>query len=288
GTLTESRLQCVAVQRLAPDDAATTESLRRVAAALAAWSHHPLARSIARGDAAPPPLELHGVYEQPGRGIEGVDASGRRWRLGAPQWAGDSAGTAGAAQVLLGRDGRALLRFSFDEALRPGSAAALKALRDDGVQVRLLSGDRAQQALRIASSLDLDGASGGLWPESKLAAVQAAQRGGAIVAMVGDGINDAPVLARADISFAMGEGAAIARMQADGVLVSNRLQDLQAARVLARRTMRIARQNLAWACAYNIACVPLALAGLLPPWLAGLGMASSSLLVVLNSLRLLR
>jgi Cu2+-exporting ATPase len=86
----------------------------------------------------------------------------------------------------------------------------------------------------------------------------------------------------------MGEGAAVARAQADGVLVSNRLHDLQAARTLAQRALRVARQNLAWACAYNLSCVPLALAGLLPPWLAGLGMAGSSLLVVLNSLRLAR
>jgi Cu2+-exporting ATPase len=156
------------------------------------------------------------------------------------------------------------------------------------VQVRLLSGDAAARAERIGALLGLDGATGGLAPEGKLAAVQAAQRGGAIVAMLGDGINDAPVLARADVSFAMGEGAAVARTQADGVLVSNRLQDLRAARALARRTTRVARQNLTWACVYNVACVPLALAGWLPPWLAGLGMASSSLLVVLNSLRLLR
>jgi len=156
------------------------------------------------------------------------------------------------------------------------------------VHVRLLSGDNPLQAAHIAAQLGLDGASGGLLPEDKLAAVTAAQAAGAVVAMVGDGINDAPVLARADVSFAMGEGAAVARTQADGVLVSNRLHDLLAARTLAKRAMRIARQNLAWACGYNLACVPLAMLGLLPPWLAGLGMASSSLLVVLNSLRLAR
>jgi Cu2+-exporting ATPase len=291
GTLTEAHLQCVAVERLAPADAAATTSLQQIAAALAAWSHHPLAQSLRRAgtDGGGPPPSWQQVHEQAGRGVEAIDARDRRWRLGAPTWAGDDADAARAApQMVLGCDGQALLRFTFDEALRPGAADAVRALRDDGVQVRLLSGDAAARAERIGALLGLDGATGGLAPEGKLAAVQAAQRGGAIVAMLGDGINDAPVLARADVSFAMGEGAAVARTQADGVLVSNRLQDLRAARALARRTTRVARQNLTWACVYNVACVPLALAGWLPPWLAGLGMASSSLLVVLNSLRLLR
>jgi len=292
GTLTQQHLDCVAVERLVDGSTPTTESLLAAAASLAAWSHHPLALSIVRRCAvagAAPAMSWLGVREEPGLGVAAIDAQGRSWRLGAPRWVGHRPEVAAAApQVLLGCDARPLLRFDFDETLRPGAAAAVRALRADGVQVHLLSGDNPQQAAHLAARLELDGASGGLLPEHKLAAVQAAQARGAVVAMVGDGINDAPVLARADVSFAMGEGAAVARAQADGVLVSNRLHDLLTARTLAKRALRIARQNLAWACAYNLSCVPLALAGLLPPWLAGLGMAGSSLLVVLNSLRLAR
>jgi Cu2+-exporting ATPase len=161
-------------------------------------------------------------------------------------------------------------------------------LHADGVRVGLLSGDTADRAAAVGSALDLASARGALTPADKLAAVHAAQRRGETVAMLGDGVNDAPVLAQADVSFAMGEGALVARTQADGVLVSNRLGDLVRARRLARRTLAVVRQNLAWAALYNGACVPLALAGWLPPWAAGLGMAASSLVVVLNALRLAR
>jgi Cu2+-exporting ATPase len=152
----------------------------------------------------------------------------------------------------------------------------------------VLSGDATTRVQRVAAQLGLALAIGGVDPDGKLAAVRAAQQRGETVAMLGDGVNDAPVLAQADVSIAIGEGAAIARAQADGVLVSNRLQDLVQARVLARRTLRVVRQNMAWAALYNAACIPLALAGWLPPWAAGLGMAASSACVVLNSLRLAR
>jgi Cu2+-exporting ATPase len=125
-------------------------------------------------------------------------------------------------------------------------------------------------------------------PEAKLAAVASAQARGRLVGMVGDGINDAPVLARADISFAMGHGALVTRTQADAVITSGRWADLVGARRLAQRTLRTIRQNLIWAAAYNAACIPLAMLGLLPPWAAGLGMACSSLVVVCNSWRLAR
>jgi Cu2+-exporting ATPase len=161
-------------------------------------------------------------------------------------------------------------------------------LRAQGYQISLLSGDSPERAQRLARQLGLHQAVGGATPQGKLAAVAAAQQRGERVAMVGDGVNDAPVLARADVSLAMGQGALVARAQADAVLVGNRPMDIVQVLRVARRTMGIVRQNLVWALLYNVACVPLALLGYLPPWAAGLGMAGSSVVVVLNALRAAR
>jgi Cu2+-exporting ATPase len=139
----------------------------------------------------------------------------------------------------------------------------------------------------VAQRLGIDRFEAGMSPEDKHARVLALQQQGAVVAMVGDGVNDAPVLAQAQLSVAMGSGALLSQAQADIVLVSGRLGGLTDAFDIARRTWRIVQQNLAWAVAYNAVALPLAVAGLVTPWMAGVGMASSSLLVVLNALRLM-
>jgi Cu2+-exporting ATPase len=164
----------------------------------------------------------------------------------------------------------------------------VQALRQQGLRVTLLSGDAPARAQALADALGLDAVVGGATPEAKLAVVAAAQARGECVAMVGDGINDAPVLARADVSLAMGQAALVAHGGADAVVMSNRLGDIVRARTRAQRTVRIVRQNLAWAATYNAVCIPLAVLGWLPPWAAGLGMAASSLAVVLNALRAAR
>jgi Cu2+-exporting ATPase len=186
---------------------------------------------------------------------------------------------------VLGCEGRACAEFEFEEEPRPGAAAAVAALREAGLHVTLLSGDAPDRAHALAARLGIDDVLADARPADKLAAVEAAQRQGRRVAMVGDGVNDAPVLARADVSIAMGEGALVSRAQADAVLVSDDLGALVAARRAALRAIGIVRQNLAWSASYNAVCIPLALAGWLPPWAAGIGMAASSLLVVLNALR---
>jgi Cu2+-exporting ATPase len=286
GTLTEDRLELAGL-RLAPGVAEDAGWLLQHAAALARWSTHPVARAIVAAvpDDASPATALTGVEEQPGAGLSGRDADGRRWQLGAAAWLGADAAWAGPARSVLARDGRVLAALDLDEAIRPGVEAALQALRDQGLPAALLSGDDDGRVQALARRVGIADARGGASPQDKLDAVAAVQAAGGRVVMVGDGVNDAPVLARADVSLAMGQGALVTRAQADAVIVSGRWRDVVRAQATARRTMRIVRQNLSWAVAYNASCLPLAVMGWLPPWAAGLGMALSSLAVVGNAQR---
>jgi Cu2+-exporting ATPase len=267
------------------------EALRAIAASLAAWSVHPLSRAVAAlGPQGAAATAWHGVQEEPGGGLQASNVQGRVWRLGSRRFAradADADAASGAA-VWRACDGRPLARLDFDEVLREDAATAVAALRADGVAVSLLSGDREDRAQQVGQALGVDRVIGQATPQSKLDAVRALQAGGQRVAMVGDGVNDAPVLAQADVSLAMGQGALVSRAHADAVVLSNRLADIAVARRHAQRALRVVKQNLGWAAAYNLACIPLALAGWLPPWAAGLGMAGSSLLVIGNSLRLSR
>jgi Cu2+-exporting ATPase len=289
GTLTDA--QARGAVRMIRVDGATDESgqlLREVAASLAAWSSHPLAQALAQQVG---PSRVWGeLREVPGQGMRGRASDGVVWLLGRSPVAaaGNASDESDEAETWLSRDGQPMACFRVVESVRPDVAAALDALRRDGVRVALLSGDAPGRVERIGRLLGVTDCRGGLTPHDKLLAVREAQAHGQSVAMIGDGINDAPVLAQADTSLAMGEGAQIARAQADGVLVSGALRDVVHARALAKRTLRVVRQNFVWAAGYNAACIPLALLGWLPPWAAGLGMASSSLVVVFNSLRLAR
>jgi len=297
GTVTDDQLQCQGLRRQAlPAGSApalagwSDNALQQRAASLANWSGHPLSRALVAAVPAAGGVVWRDVSERAGQGLLAHDEAGRQWRLGAADFVapGVQDDALAGPQVWLGCDGVALASFAFEEALRPDAISTVAALRAQGLQVMLLSGDRPERARRMGQRLAVDGVIGGATPERKLAEVAAAQAGGLTVLMVGDGVNDAPVLARADVSLAMGQGALVARAQADATLVSGRLADLLTARQVAQRTMRVVRQNIGWAVAYNLACIPLALGGWLPPWAAGLGMASSSLLVIGNAVRLAR
>jgi len=182
------------------------------------------------------------------------------------------------------------LGFVFDELFRPEARPAIQQLAQLGCQSALLSGDQISRVVAAARHLgqgaDMVVAMAQATPEDKLQVIAQAQAQGHRVAVVGDGINDAPVLAKANVSIALDQGSALAQSQADMLILGGRLLGVPLAVQTARRAMRIVKQNLAWAVAYNLCCIPLALMGLLPPWLAGLGMALSSLGVVLNALRL--
>ncbi len=269
------------------------------AAALARGSLHPVARSLAQAwDAkhrVPPPWTVSQTTEHSGQGIEGTmlrDGSDYavplRVRLGAAAFCGVRPMATDSMQVHLCDEAGWMASFLFAEDLRADACETVAALRADGVTVRVLSGDRSRSAVRVAEAAGIAGAQGDCSPEDKLDAVQRMQEGGQRVAMVGDGVNDGPVLAQADVSFAFGQSAALARSRADFVVLGDALSTIPQSIRQAKRTLRVVRQSLAWAAAYNAACVPLALVGWLPAWLAGLGMAASSVVVVLNAARLSR
>jgi Cu2+-exporting ATPase len=207
-------------------------------------------------------------------------------RLGSADFCGVVAIPVDRLQACLSDQHGWLATFELHEDLRPDASSTIASLGQAGISVHLLSGDSAQAAARVASQVFLTQFRGDCTPQDKLAFLQSAQAGGHNVAVVGDGLNDGPVLAGAHVSFAFGQAVPLAQARADFVVLGDRLGAVVTSWRMARRTLRIVRQNLWWAAIYNAACVPLAVAGWLPAWLAGLGMAASSLLVVLNSLRL--
>ncbi|GJI89193.1 heavy metal translocating P-type ATPase [Duganella hordei] len=294
GTLTHGRPMLRKIQplgRMQPD------FCLRVAAALDAGSAHPLARAIV-GAA----LDNHGredwqageVCETAGRGIEGM-VHDRRYRLGS---AGFVAGLSGAAPphdagagvtpVYLGVEGQWLACLHLCDGLRDDAQATVDYFHQTGKTVVLLSGDNDRLVREVGDRLGIHTTVGNCLPEEKLAFVKRLQQQGAVVAMIGDGINDAAVLSAADVSFAMGEGAALAQAHADAVLLHGRLGAVADSARVAARTMRVIHQNLAWASVYNLLAIPAAAMGLLNPWLSGVGMALSSAVVVANALRLRR
>jgi Cu2+-exporting ATPase len=178
--------------------------------------------------------------------------------------------------------------FLLSDELRADAGALVDSLQKLGVTVTLYSGDRPDVTRHVAERIGITDAAGGLSPEDKLARVRDLQNRGDVVAMIGDGINDTPVLSGSDVSIAMGDGAQAARANADMILLGSKLSNLAEGVSIARRTLAIIRQNLLWAVTYNLLAIPAAAAGLVAPWTAAIGMSASSLLVVANSLRLTR
>jgi Cu2+-exporting ATPase len=190
--------------------------------------------------------------------------------------------------VYLGSEQGWHARFELTDRLKADALQTVRYFKSRGMSTILLSGDAPVIVDQVASSLSMDAAQGGMLPQQKLDYVLGLQREGAVVVMVGDGINDAAVLRGADVSFAMGSGAALAQSHADAVLLSAKLSLLTQAADAASSCMRVIRQNLAWATVYNLLAIPAAACGLLAPWMAALGMSVSSALVVANALRLER
>lgn len=295
GTLTQGRMSVLKITALAGLPEAECLAL---ASALEQSSEHPVARALkeeARRIKAPARLPAEHVHNVLGSGIEGV-MGGRRLRLGTPRFVQALHGKpfpikpdeSGVTLVALGDDCGWLGWFAISDRVRPEARELVAALARMGKQVTLLSGDRIEAAQAVATALGIETVVAGVSPAEKLDYVRRLERGGAVVAMVGDGANDAPVLGGSAVSIAMGGGTQLAQASADMILLSEHLVNLLDAVVMARRTMELIRQNLVWAAVYNLVALPLALAGQVTPWMAGIGMSASSLLVVGNALRLTR
>jgi len=258
---------------------------RRVAAALERAMPHPVARAFACS--ASPRLDAASVRYVPGGGVEG-HVEGSTWRLGRPGFAAPGAeAAADAGDLLLAREGTAVARFRIDESLRPQAQATIDALRAAGLEVSLLSGDAPARVRAVASRLGIADWQAEATPASKLATLEHHLRHGGVV-YVGDGINDAPSLGGASVAVALDSAPDFACTAADAVLAGDRLAGVPTLLATARRTRRIIRQNLAWAIGYNLLALPLAVTGLITPWLAAVGMSTSSLAVLANALRLNR
>jgi Cu2+-exporting ATPase len=284
GTLTMGEPRIAAVFVI--DNAFTEKDCRLIAAALEHASTHPLARAFAMQEALPVVSSPNIVI---GQGVSGK-VDGREWRIGNAEFVGGgvAADDSTTTHVFLGVEGNAIAWFEIEDELRPDAKQTLNALRQLGLKTSLVSGDNKAAVESVAEALDIRDTHYECTPENKLTIIEAAQQAGERVVMIGDGINDAPVLAGADTSVAPAHGALLAQTSADVIMLGDSLAPLTTAIEMSRKTMRIVRQNLAWAIVYNTLALPLAAAGFVPPWLAAIGMSASSLVVVMNALRLNR
>ena len=297
GTLTRDAFE---VARIHTRDGVSQAQALNWAGSLARHSLHPVSRALwsearRRADTAGRLHELealvaHDVSEQAGQGVQGVlsqtGQAAQTLRLGSAAFCAAPPRAGHHLQVSLADTSGWLASFELVEQVRPEAAGVVRALAHMGLTLKVLSGDGPAAVAQVAQAVGIADAQGGCSPQHKLQALQALQAQGHKVAMVGDGLNDGPVLAGADVSFALGQAVPLAQSKSDFVLMGGQLDVLVSTVQRSRQTMRIVRQNLWWAAVYNAACVPLALMGWLPAWAAGLGMALSSLLVVLNALRL--
>ncbi|WP_137127722.1 heavy metal translocating P-type ATPase [Roseomonas sp. HF4] len=297
GTLTEGKPKLAALH---PAEGVTAEEALRLAAALQAGSEHPLARAVAAARPPGPLPPAEAFRALPGRGVEGR-IEGRAIALGSPRLLAERGAAEGAlapeaaAEAARGRslawlveDGRALALLAFEDAGKPGAAAAVAGLRAMGLRTAMLSGDLRAAAEGVATRLGIETVAAEVLPADKAAAVAAWQAEGARVAMVGDGVNDAPALAQADLGIAMGTGTDVAIEAAGITLLRGDPALVPAAIEVARRTHAKIRQNLVWAFGYNVVGLPLAAMGLLSPVVAGAAMAASSVSVLGSALLLAR
>jgi len=300
GTVTEGRMW---VADAVPVTGVERETLLRLGGAAEAASEHPIAQAIASAasDAVGRLPAVDEFTSRAGLGVEAV-VEGRTVVVGRPAMLADlgidlddalaarfaDEEAKGHTVVAAAIDGRPAGLFVVADRIKPSSAEAVSRLRDLGLEPVLLTGDNERTARSVADEVGIERVRANVLPGEKSAEIEALQASGEVVAMVGDGVNDAPALAQADLGLAIGTGTDVAIEASDLTLVSGDLRGAADAIRLSRKTLRTIKGNLFWAFAYNVAAIPLAVAGLLNPIVAAAAMAFSSVFVVTNSLRLRR
>lgn len=299
GTLTENGLK---LHQVTTRSGISSALASQIAAAIASNSLHPISKAlIAHIDELgleQLPLQIESKVESAGQGITaqiaGMTATNpavkslgpQTYRWGSAAFCGVNPLQITSPQAHLADDEGWVASFEFIERVRSSAASTVIQLKEQSIDVQLLSGDSQGATTHLAKRLHISKHQGLCTPDSKLSHVKHLQQQAHCVGMVGDGLNDAPVLAGADVSFAFGSAVPLTQSKSDFVVMSSNLNDIAKAIAHARRTMKVVKENLIWALVYNAIAVPLAIMGLLPAWLAGLGMASSSLIVVGNAMRL--
>lgn len=282
GTLTEGTVQISTIE--INSDTLTEQQVINIAASLEAFANHPIANAFQAR--ATEKVNVGAADNHIGQGVSGT-IDGQYWRIGKASFAlSDGAESYQSYPVILSCDNKPVATFSLIDPVRPSSARLIAAFKDAGIQTTMLTGDQSRNVKQVADELGIDSVVSGVSPQGKLSYLQSLDSR-TITLMIGDGVNDAPVLAGAHLSVAMGGGTDIAKSSADMVLLGDDLEKLLTARRLAQQTRRIIRENLAWALGYNVTILPLAVMGFVAPYVAVVGMSASSIIVVSNSLRLL-
>ncbi|GLS84575.1 heavy metal translocating P-type ATPase [Paraferrimonas haliotis] len=281
GTLTHGHFNVEAVTLFAETN---EQQALAIASALEQGSTHPIAQAFSQYQQSS--LIATAIESHVGNGISAT-VNNQRFHLGSHKFTKQTP-IAGKQSIWLMADEQLIARFDLSDEMRKDAQQSIQLLQQMGLDVHIASGDNLQTVKAMATQLNVRHYHGELTPQQKLELIQSLQQNGKRYAMFGDGINDAPVLAGADLSLAMGSGAAMSKSKADLILLGDSLLGLTQAICIATQTQRTIKQNLMWALGYNITILPLAMAGLVPPYIAALGMSASSLLVVGNSVRLLR
>ncbi len=299
GTLTEDHIE---VQSINYKQGLTENGVLALAAAVAQHSMHPVSRALvsasqqntAQDSSIVLPIELNNIQEVVGAGISATlqastafaEVINMHLKLGSAKFCNVADSGELSQQVFLADANGWLATFSLHEAVKHNAAQAIQQLKAASLSVELLSGDQAHTVVSTANEIGITQFQAACSPQDKLSRLQTLKQQGKKILMVGDGLNDGPILASAHVSIAMGKGVPLALAHADYVLLNGDISQIPQLIRHARKTMSIIKQNIAWAIVYNLVCIPLAFFGILSAWLAGLGMAVSSIIVVLNALRL--